>query len=791
MNLTLHSFRLPHSAFGLAVAAAIAATTASAADWFVAKDGDDANSGATRAEAKASVAAGYYCLTNNPAATAGDRLVFGEGEWTSDDFGSTLMLSNGWTVVGEHGRGATTFKAVVNSFVFFSFGSEDSGVFGVKFDFNSKSYTVAAFSMPCGKIEDCDIVNIKNTSYGTQPAIVAFSGSGFKTLRNCVFRNCSLVCNSAVVYALDQSAKNFLIDGCQFIDCTSGTANSYGGAAIVHGFRAVGTIRNCLFLRNVVYGASTAYAAGGIVSCNDFGADFIVENCTFAENKIGRNDVAGVVGNRSASSLPGTIAIRNCLAWGNSNRSGPVGIVTKVGTVENCASDVETTVGTGNVLLTAANTTFREMREGRFIPLSGPAIDGALTLPWMADSTDLLGGSRVVGAAPDIGCFENSGVEPRTYYVAKDGDDANSGLSRAEAKATIAAGYALLSGYDETLVVGDGVWTDDPGETLVLSNGWTIVGEHGASHTTLRTTSTVRLFDLASRGAAVRGLTIDFGNLNYGNVASGLVYNPQGVFADCVVSNFLSAGGMVDAKLAGSQPVFTNCLFRNCVSTYYHAVFWLEGAVQACLTDCSFVDCSGHARGSSPGFGWGVIYFANSPSILRNSLVLRCSAYGRYLTTASYASVVNCGPRSGATIENCSFIDCAVLGGSEGGALAMTEPLSAGTGGGTAVNCFAYGTTNANGRANLLGGLSYSHCASDSELSGQGNVVLNDGNFRYRRAAKGDYTVSRGPTLNAGAVLPWMADANDILGRKRILGPAPDIGCYEYDYLTATRISLR
>ena len=61
----------------LILASILAATTSIAADWFVAKDGDDANSGASRAEAKATIPAACACLSSPGGATdlAGNRRI--------------------------------------------------------------------------------------------------------------------------------------------------------------------------------------------------------------------------------------------------------------------------------------------------------------------------------------------------------------------------------------------------------------------------------------------------------------------------------------------------------------------------------------------------------------------------------------------------------------------------------------------------------------------------------------------------------------------------------------------
>ena len=46
------------------------------------------------------------------------------------------------------------------------------------------------------------------------------------------------------------------------------------------------------------------------------------------------------------------------------------------------------------------------------------------------------------------------------------------------------------------------------------------------------------------------------------------------------------------------------------------------------------------------------------------------------------------------------------------------------------------------------------------------------------------------PLLNAGVILPWMANARDLAGGNRLVGK-PDIGCYESPAQRATVIQVR
>ncbi len=788
----------------LILASFLAATTSIAADWFVAKDGDDANSGASRAEAKATIPAAYACLADNPAATIGDRLVICDGEWSSTDFGSTLVLSNGWSVVGEHGRGATTLKALSAGFRFFNLASADSAIRGLTLDFNraSVTYQTSAVENPYGTIADCELRDYYSTwiGNGAVAMIRVSQTASTANITNCVFRRCANKYNGPSAIRVSTNAKADII-GCEFVDCVAGdSGNNAGGTIFAYCGKAL--VRNCLFFRSVVYGGkSSSYSSyAGVVCCNAYGSNMTVENCTFADCRIVRRTDVGVVqvGNKDSK-----LTVRNCLAYGNVNDAGPVGFVTNfVPTAySNCASEFEL-AGTDNVVINADNTTFREARDGRYIPLSGPALDSAQTLPWMAGATDVLGRSRVVGSAPDIGCFENPGTEPRTYYVAKDGNDANSGLTRAEAKATIPAGYALLSDYDETLVIGDGEWEVGFDPTFVVSNGWTITSENGAAATTLKFNSSLRtinnstdldvahaLFATTTFASTVSGFTIDLNNVDM-HYARGVVLklNSSGVLDGCRVLNFRNTwelGAIVWINDRKCHVDIANCTFENMYCTYWAAFLRVENGT-ANIENCRFVDCHAVAKSGTKYFNYGVVYFLNSASLLRNCLFENCSAYGK---SGSYnASVVSIRNNSGATVENCSFADCSVAD-SNGGALGGLQLSSTGS---TAVNCLAYGNLNGEGaQANLMPGLTYSHCASDIALEGEGNVVLTDSNFRFVNAANGDYRVKRGPSINAGLNLDWMVGATDLAGNPRILDHIVDIGCYESDKPQPTRFIVQ
>ena len=788
-RLQSKAIRLP--SFCILLSAFCIASSALAYDVYVAKDGDDNNSGLTRAEAKATIAAGYAVLEGNAAVTVGARLILGDGEWTSTDFGSTLVLSNGWSLVGEHARDKTILKSLTAGFQFFNLATGDTAVRGLTIDYNRSSVTYkgTAINLNRGTLDDCEFRNYFSNATGASNMLFLDTTEA-KTITNCVFRSCQITYHGGIIYTVN--AQNSLITHCQFISCAAGTSGHDALGIVMFKGTKGGTVRNCLFLRNTVYGANSSYLANGgsIAGAGGSTSNMTLENCTFAECRIVSGTADTVAGNRTTK---GSMTIRNCLAFGNTNNNGPIGFVTKVGSISYSAADVEA-AGTGNVLITAANTAFRNVREGRYIPLTGPALNAGTSLGWMTGAKDLLGTDRIVGSGPDIGCFENSGVEPTTYYVAKDGDDANSGLTRAEAKATLAAGYALLSGYDETLVLGDGEWATS--DAIVLSNGWTLVSENGREATTIAPAVKTRAFSLASRGTCVRDITVNFKRNAYdADFHGALANNPQGVFDSCAVSNLyaykVAYVSLVDITASSVDPVFTNCLFSNSNASYRRALFWIDSG-KASFIGCSFIECDGYNRFAASSrmyFNYGMVYFVDSASLIRNCLFLRCSAYGIYDTGSStYGSVVSCKAGSGVTVENSAFIDCKIVN-SLGGALSGAAPN--GASGGTAINCFGYGSTNSTAAANLMPSFTYSHCASDTQLAGEGNVVLTDSNFRYRRPAADDYTVKSGPTIDAGTNRVWMTGALDLMGRPRITGNIVDIGCFELEVNRATRFMVR
>ncbi|MBQ6915745.1 MAG: right-handed parallel beta-helix repeat-containing protein [Kiritimatiellae bacterium] len=770
-----------------------------ATDIYVAADGDDANDGLTPATAKATFVGGYEAMTNGtPEATYGNRLVLGEGTFNLPTV--TTVLSNGWKIAGS-GKDKTTLKVTTKTRQF-ALESADTELRGFKIDFigstmNMKGISGSLANEPRGTFADLDVVNYyagAPNSGGTPINITDATCTPVFT--NCVFRNFTLLYRNSVFYI---KRGTVLITNCSFIDGKCGT--QYYTAGVVnadHDYGSVVTLRNCLFLRCTTFqDCHKSKFWTGTIRCN---SKTKVQNCSLIDCKYIGDAFRRTDGDTTWIDLCSPIArdgtIVNTLIYGCRNENGELQQCKGGGKFTYSANDAALFSGTGNIQVAPGSMHFQGELDDRFIPVDGPTVNAGSTLAWMAGSTDVRGRPRINGGAPDIGCYEY--YAPTTVYVAKDGDDANDGLTRASAKATIPAGYAMLDvgtqeeSYGNTLVVGDGEWTStEVGSTIVLSNGWSLVGENGRESTVFKAAAkNFVFFKSATAGTTVRGITFDFNRANV-TYSAYAVANPKGTIADCEFRNGycdVSGSGLQTfiGLTAACSPTFSGCVFRN-LQNRYHGAAVLCGNLEAknfLITDCSFIDCVG---GTASDDGGGTLFFYRSVGTVRNCLFLRSivngaksSAYG------SNCSVVSCGVVSGnLTVDNCTFVDCKINRNSQAGAVG----LSGGNTTLTVRNCLAYGCMNDAGPVgfvtNVTSGstLVFSHCASevDNLREYDGSILVSAANMRYRSKRRDDYTVVSGPTIDAGMSLSWHSGATDLYGRNRVIGPAVDIGCGEFD----------
>ena len=229
-----------------------------------------------------------------------------------------------------------------------------------------------------------------------------------------------------------------------------------------------------------------------------------------------------------------------------------------------------------------------------------------------------------------------------------------------------------------------------------------------------------------------------------------------GTFRNTVISNCyagVTGGGLY---LKDSSVVVSNCVVTGCRAGYtarYNKTFnsntHIYGGVfleKGLLTHTAIVDC--HAWYDVGGVG-----LTSKDATMRNCLVARC---------AGRTDVKQGLFQSAGTVESCTFAD---NGTSVEGLPVAANPTDATLTGGTFRNNVVYGpgcTTQ----------LAASGAAADHNLV--------DGDPLFRNMLRGDYRLRRSSAaVDAAQPAEWMTGAADLRGGARVVGAAPDLGCYE------------
>ncbi len=334
-------------------------------------------------------------------------------------------------------------------------------------------------------------------------------------------------------------------------------------------------------------------------------------------------------------------------------------------------------------------------------------------------------------------------------WVAPDGNDANNGLTRSTAKATVAAAVALTTSVGDRVVVADGDYTLTANTTI--SSPCVVEAEHAGAARFFIGTAGFTAFNVKNADAVLRGVTV-YSDRNV-NLGAALLSVSSGKVIDCVFSNAI-CGEHSPVYLTGASSVIENC-------------------------DVVALTSSGRNGGG---------LYITSDATARNCRVRKCvgnnNTYGTALFVEggwAYGCLVACNTNSstgtaGLHIRNGKGADgCTVVNNYSGGRVAPGLYCKDGK---TARNCLAYGNRNAGGPLDTLGAGSFSYCATGTAApAGTGNFQLGADPFANRAAE--DYRVLAGPTVDAGAAQSWMNGAKDAAGNPRVLGSAPDIGCFE------------
>ncbi len=435
------------------------------------------------------------------------------------------------------------------------------------------------------------------------------------------------------------------------------------------------------------------------------------------------------------------------------------------------------------------------VRNGETVSLTAVPETGYDFWGWVGDTDGIADVSSasiapVVTAARTLrAVFAPTGADASVQYVATTGDDANDGYFQESPKLTIQAavdtlatapGYGIVhvaTGRYERSNSESTAVTDSVKAVVAINNAIAVVGDtDNPEDVIVRNTSTYNnaqdiVFYLNHPGALVANMTAENGHRN----------GPQsGPYGGNVAID--SAGGIV-----------SNCIIRN-ASWYGNygrgSGAWLNSA-DALLTHCVVTNNSAPGNGYqttiSGGKGlYGGLFVHVDKGTVDNCLI----ANNRDTSGWAPGGQDKQSWSSGVTIREGSLLNCTVVTNEArwtGGVYLHPN--------GYATNVVVAGCVNRCSYTNSVGQIGWSdigfkgtlanasHCASDGGEELDETCVAGTAQQFFRDYEAGDYTPAaiqpNVPTLvNKGIAYQGIA-AIDLLGKARIQGPNPDIGCYE------------
>ena len=406
---------------------------------------------------------------------------------------------------------------------------------------------------------------------------------------------------------------------------------------------------------------------------------------------------------------------------------------------------------------------------GEKVTATATAESGSAFLYWTGDGvTDdnkndnpltLTVGTAAIGLTP---------VFSSSIFVSPTGSDENSGKSWDEALATIHA--ALAKGPILTVFLAEGLY--DVQAAAQVENHVKIIGS-GERASVVRLAAKPEdtsdrdkeqaVFYLNNANARLENLAITTGGKTYGRgvyVANGRVENCS--ITNCVTNNGRFNGAGIYMK-SGSV---CNCFINDNMASSSGGnnkegggIYMEGGLVENCTISSNYA-CFARG-GSGSGQGGGVRIKGGT---LRSSLVVGNLAHGK-------GSGVNASGDT-SVVENCTVVKNDNLSST------FTSGLYAS--GKTVVrNTIVRYNRNTAGEANVyLGSTATFDRVCTTGEAGETGVIAAAPVFAD--AEGGDWRLTYCSCVDAGADMPWMAEATDLDGAPRIAGKHVDIGCYEF-----------
>ena len=269
------------------------------------------------------------------------------------------------------------------------------------------------------------------------------------------------------------------------------------------------------------------------------------------------------------------------------------------------------------------------------------------------------------------------------------------------------------------------------------------------------------------------------------------LFNDGGLVRDCrLTGNYGHSGSYGTAYCQrGADAVAEDCAFNgNFGGSYY-----ISGTISVHggrISRCTVVDndiTKNAGATQTAGFGVGGIAIRGN-SLIENCLIARNSAVsttGGISINGSYGNDIH--PR----IVNCTIVSNAVrVGTATGVVVGQYSSMSM-------TNCIVFANADLSDAlrpdiagAGTLRNLSHTLVQNTMAASVTTNCFFADPLFKDFEA--GDFRLkSRSPCINKGAPFEGMESALDLLCRKRLFGPAIDLGCYELPFGRGTVVELR
>ena len=406
---------------------------------------------------------------------------------------------------------------------------------------------------------------------------------------------------------------------------------------------------------------------------------------------------------------------------------------------------------------------------GEKVTAKATAESGSTFLYWTGDGvTDdnkndnpltLTVGTAAIGLTP---------VFSSSIFVSPTGSDENSGKSWDEALATIHA--ALAKGPILTVFLAEGLY--DVQAAAQVENQVQIVGS-GERASVVRLAAEITdtsdrdkeqaVFYLNNANARLENLAITTGGKTYGRG----VYVANGRVENCSITNCVTINGRFNgAGIYMKSGSVCNCFINDNMASSSGGnnkegggIYMEGGLVENCTISSNYA-CYGRG-GSGSGNGGGVRIKGGT---LRSSLVVGNLAHGE-------GSGVNASGDT-SVVENCTVV--------KNDNLSSTSTCGLYASGKTVVrNTIVRYNRNTAGEANVYRGSTATFdrvCTTDE--AGETGVIAAAPVFAD--AEGGDWRLTYCSCVDAGADMPWMAEATDLDGAARIAGEHVDIGCYEF-----------